>query len=101
MINAEQLIWTVYNCMEEEKSYSILRDPKHKSKLSQDDINYRWKNSMSASNQLCDLARILNTTTDKLVKISRLINRWEAKRNYQICFPITRHQQQIIRFLHA
>lgn len=96
-INLEYLLGAVNNCMDDFQNYRS--NLNNKKSLSREDLHDYYKNDYASSNQLYNLAKILGITQDKLIKITRLVNRWEAKNGYQKCFPIYKHETQLTKFL--
>ncbi len=101
-INLDQLIWTVQNHFENEKSYIIECKKKPYYKRTQEEdklVTWHERNRNGSWNSVVDITNILNIEYSNLCTIARLALKWEQKHDWQLCFPAQAHEDQILKYL--
>lgn len=101
-INLERLIGVVQESFDNTSSYRLCFVNKKWYQMDEKErahANWCERNEHGSSNEMYDLCRILDIDCNRLYTIARLARRWEQKHNWERCFPVQDHKEQILKYL--
>jgi hypothetical protein len=103
-INVERLIGAMQEHFDNVQSYTTeckKKDWWRRTQEERERVSWYERNEHGSSNEVTDICAILNIDINKLYQIARITRNWEKKRNWQFCFPISGHEEQILKYLEA